>query len=128
MVRRIQASGSCASKKPSAALVLQAFSETALANTRSGIAQCLTERRRLHAALAALPMIKHVFASDANFLLVRCTDAENLAAFLLAEGIVVRAMRQYPALQDCVRISIGTPEENARLLTVLEHYSGDSHA
>jgi histidinol-phosphate aminotransferase len=114
--------------KPSAALVLQAFSETALANTRSGIAQCLTERRRLHTALAALPMIERVFDSDANFLLVRCTNSERLAAYLLAEGIVVRAMRQYPALQDCVRISIGTPEENARLLTVLEHYSGDSHA
>jgi histidinol-phosphate/aromatic aminotransferase/cobyric acid decarboxylase-like protein len=51
-----------------------------------------------------------------------------LAAYLLAEGIVVRAMHQYPALQDCVRISIGTLEENARLLTVLEHYSGDNDA
>lgn len=114
--------------KPSAALALQAFSETALAATRAGIVQCLEERSRLQKRLDALPMITQVFSSDANFLLVRCTDAETLTATLLSEGIVVRAMRQYPALQDCVRISMGTPDENARLLTLLENYPGDAHA
>ena len=114
--------------KPSATLVLQAFSETALANTRSGIAQCLTERRLLHTALAALPMIERVFDSDANFLLVRCTQADRLGAHLLAHGIVVRAMTQYPSLTDCLRISIGTPAENERLLAVLDTFHGATHA
>jgi histidinol-phosphate aminotransferase len=114
--------------KPSAALALQAFSEKALATTRAGIATCLSERERLQERLRTLPMVVHVFASDANFLLVRCTNSESLSAYLLAEGIVVRAMRQYPALQDCVRISIGTPAENERLLAVLDTFHGATHA
>lgn len=114
--------------KPSAALALQAFSEGALATTRAGIAIGLSERDRLQERLLALPMMVQVFASDANFLLVRCTEADRLAAHLIAHGIVVRAMAQYPALRDCLRISIGTPAENDRLLAVLDTFSGETHA
>jgi histidinol-phosphate aminotransferase len=114
--------------KPSAALALQAFSEKALATTRAGIATCLSERDCLQKRLQVLPMIGQVFSSDANFLLVRCTDADRLGAHLLAHGVVVRAMTQYPALRDCLRISIGTPAENERLLAVLDTFTGATHA
>ena len=114
--------------KPSAALALQAFSEGALASTRAGIAVCLSERERLQERLHALPMMVQVFASDANFLLLRCTEADRLAAHLLANGIVVRAMSHYPALRDCLRVSVGSPADNDRLLAVLDTFPGATHA
>jgi histidinol-phosphate aminotransferase len=73
----------------------------------------------MSAALERLPDVREVLPSDANFLAVRFDDAGTVYQRLLQEGIVVRDIRRYPKLQDALRITIGTPEENARVLTVL---------
>lgn len=70
-------------------------------------------------ALAALPGVREVLPSDANFLAVRFDDAGAAYQRLQQAGIVVRDVRRYPKLQDALRITIGTPEENAKVLAVL---------
>jgi histidinol-phosphate aminotransferase len=63
--------------------------------------------------------VREVLPSQANFLAVRFDDAGAVYQRLLTAGIVVRDVRRYPHLGDALRITIGTPEENARVLDVL---------
>jgi len=105
--------------KPSADLAVQAFSEQNLQQTRKQIDSTIAQRNFLAEQLRTLPSVQCVFDSQANFLLVAFHDAGAVNALLQDNGIVVRAMQQYPALQSCLRISIGTEAENARLLTLL---------
>jgi histidinol-phosphate aminotransferase len=79
-------------------------------------AELLAERERLGAALAALPGVK-VFPSRANFFLVRVRDAEHTFEALRHQGVLVRKL--HPALAHCLRITVGTPEENRILLSAL---------
>ncbi len=109
--------------KPSAELALQAFSEQNLQQTRKQVDNTILQRNFLAEQLRALPSVQRVFDSQANFLLVAFHDAGAVNTLLLENGIVVRAMQQYPALQSCLRISIGTEAENARLLTLLTQNS-----
>jgi histidinol-phosphate aminotransferase len=69
--------------------------------------------------LRELPGVREVLPSQANFLAVRFDDAGAAYQRLLAAGIVVRDVRRYPNLGDALRITIGAPEENARVLAVL---------
>ncbi|MGC4027859.1 MAG: aminotransferase class I/II-fold pyridoxal phosphate-dependent enzyme [Steroidobacteraceae bacterium] len=78
----------------------------------------LAERARLAAALAALPGIGRVWPSDANFLLVDCVDADEVLRRVRGAGLIIRDVRQN-ALPGSLRISVGTPEQNDRLLESL---------
>jgi histidinol-phosphate aminotransferase len=78
------------------------------------------QREMMRTALSQIPSVRDVLPSDANFLAVRFGDAGTVYQRLLQAGIVVRDIRRYPNLQDALRITIGTPEENARILTVLK--------
>ena len=84
--------------------------------SRSRIEVILAERARLAEALAKLPLIRKVWPSDANFLLVDCVDADKVFRAALAVGLIIRDPRSQPALATCLRISIGTPEQNDRLI------------
>ncbi|WP_313231016.1 histidinol-phosphate transaminase [Stenotrophomonas acidaminiphila] len=104
---------------PCTALALDGLSDAALARTRERIAVVRAERERLGTALARLPGVRRVYPSDANFLLVRLVDAEAAFQRLLVAGVVVRDQRGAPQLHDALRITLGTPEQNARVLGVL---------
>lgn len=104
---------------PCAALALAALTPEALAATRRRIVATIAERERMHAALAALPGVRRVYPSQANFLLLRFADAEASQRALLAEGVVVRDQRAVPGLGDALRITLGTAEENDRVLAAL---------
>ena len=82
--------------------------------------QVIAERVRLAAALARLPSVRKVWPSAANFLLVEWRDAEQAFRAALAAGLLVRDVRSHPALAQHLRITIGTPEQNDRLLRALE--------
>ena len=62
---------------------------------------------------------RQVHASAGNYLLVRFADAQGAFDALLAAGVVVRDQRAAPQLDDALRISIGSPEENDRVLAAL---------
>ena len=68
-------------------------------------------------ALCASPMVAEVFPSAANFLLIRCTDADKAFQSAIDKGLLVRDFRQRAGLEHCLRITIGTPEQNDRLLS-----------
>lgn len=80
----------------------------------------LQERDRLNQELAKLPVVKHIYPSDANFVLLRVTDANRIYADLIARGIVVRNRNNVSLCLGCLRISIGTTEENNALLQALK--------
>ena len=87
----------------------------ALARTRTRIARLLDERSRLAEGLKKSPLVTRVWPSDANFLLVDCSDPEAVLARARGAGLIIRDIRQ-PLLPNAVRISVGTPEQNQRLL------------
>ena len=98
---------------------LAALSPVGQAQARGHIEEIKAERTRMRAAIAAVPGVREVLPSQANFLAVRFDDAGAAYRDLLAAGIVVRDVRRYPNLGDALRITIGTAEENDRVLDVL---------
>lgn len=104
---------------PCAELAVQALQPAALAGTAAYVATVVAERERLRSALAGLPGVRRVYASAGNYLLVRFDDAQAAFDTLLAAGVVVRDQRAAPQLGDALRISIGSPEQNDRVLAAL---------
>lgn len=84
--------------------------------------EILEQRRLMAKALQPLKSVKHVFPSQANFLLVRIKDAPRAYEFLVNDGIVVRDRSRVALCEGCLRITIGTAEENNKLLKVLAAY------
>ncbi|MDD5583102.1 MAG: histidinol-phosphate transaminase [Candidatus Marinimicrobia bacterium] len=79
------------------------------------------EREKMRQKLLEIRGIETVFPSDANFLLVRVKDsAHELVRKLAERGIIIRDRSQLPRCEKCVRITIGRPEDNERLLTTLK--------
>lgn len=70
--------------------------------------------------LAKLPFVEKVYATDANFFLIRVDDANLRYQQLLSKGIVVRNRSNQPLCENCLRITIGTRKENEQLLTILK--------
>jgi len=81
------------------------------------------ERERVRASLGALPGVD-VFPSSANFLLFR-TAVPDLFDRLLARGVLVRDFSHSPRLEGCLRVTIGTPDENDAFLEALRHTLGE---
>jgi histidinol-phosphate aminotransferase len=98
---------------------LLALSGWGQANAREHVDTVRAERVRMREALRRLPGVRDVLPSQANFLAVRFDDAGVACQRLLAAGIVVRDIRRYPNLSDALRITIGTPVENDRVLVAL---------
>ena len=78
------------------------------------------ERERVRTRLSRIPGVKVVFPSQANFLLFRCGDASEVCQLLLQRGIVVRDRSSSPLLDNCIRVSVGVPDENDLFLNELE--------
>ncbi len=78
------------------------------------------QRARLTAALAALPGVTP-FASEANMLLVRLPDAQKAFDGLKARGVLVKNVsKMHPLLGNCLRLTVGTPDENTQLIAALQ--------
>ncbi len=105
-----------------AGAALEAFNHTDRLN--SHIKAILSERERLAAALSELSDVDTVFPSDANFLLVRFREALSIYRKLAERGIIVRYRGDQLHCESTLRITIGTPEENDRLLNELSVLTG----
>lgn len=101
--------------------VLDALSDVNVERTKAQIKVIQEQREQLRAFLQNHASVKHVYASEANFLLVAVDLPTRWMKVCLEHGIVIRDRRNVPGLSDCVRITIGTPEENQILQEVLEH-------
>jgi histidinol-phosphate aminotransferase len=81
-----------------------------------------SERNRLARELTRLPSVVKVFTSQANFLLVQFTHAGQVYEYLLQHGIIVRNRSNVLHGHNCLRITVGTPEENNTLIRILQHF------
>lgn len=97
----------------------RALDEAGRARVRERVAVLRRERDLLAERLATAPGVLEVFPSDANFLLVRVADAAGFVRRCREQGIVVRDRSGEHGLAGCVRISVGTAEENRSLLEAL---------
>lgn len=82
----------------------------------------LRERTRFIKEFMQLPCCVKVFPTDANFFLTRVTDAPAIYAYLVENGIIVRNRHKVTLCADCLRITIGTKEEDDALLEALSNY------
>lgn len=89
------------------------------------INKLLGERTRVMKAFGALPCCLHTYPTDANFFLARVTDAPQIYHYLVTKGIIVRNRSNVVLCEGCLRITIGTPEENDALLNALTDYPLD---
>ena len=81
-----------------------------------------SQRQYLVDELSKLNIIKKVYPSDANFLLVKTVNAHALYGYLAKHGIVVRNRTHEPGCEDCLRITVGTDTENQSLIEKLKQY------
>ncbi|MFY0628264.1 MAG: histidinol-phosphate transaminase [Reichenbachiella sp.] len=82
----------------------------------------LTEKEKLETELKSISYIEKIFPSDANFILVRVTDANHLYDFLLKRKVIVRNRSKEYLCHNCLRFTVGTPDENKKLIKGLEAY------
>jgi histidinol-phosphate aminotransferase len=104
---------------PSIELVMQALSADSLHVSAERTALIKLERQRLAESLSDLPQVVTVYASDANFVLVKTRDGKRFKEAAHRAGILVRTFDGDPALANCVRITVGKPADNDRLLVAL---------
>ena len=86
------------------------------------VAEIISERELLAENLSKLSFVKQIYPSDANFLLLKMIDASRIYRFLVERGIVVRNRSNVELCENCLRITIGTPVENAALIGAMESY------
>lgn len=103
----------------SARLGTLAMQPAALAVTRERIESLVRERERLRAALSASPWLSRVWPSEANFLLVDARDGAAVLERLAAVGLIVRDFRLKSGLGEAIRITVGTPDQNDRIIRSL---------
>jgi histidinol-phosphate aminotransferase len=105
--------------RASAEAALAALTPAALAVTRQRVTAIVSERERLAAALRDVAVVRKVHASDANFLLVEFKSATDALERLQTVGLLVRNFRGKSKLGEVLRITVGTPEQNLRLIATL---------
>ena len=90
---------------------------------RKNLQVILDEKMKMEKALDQLPCILQRFPSDANFILIKVADAKAIYDYLMAEQIIVRNRSKEYLCDNCLRLTVGTPAENERLLTALKAYN-----
>ena len=101
-------------------LGLQALQNTSMIN--DWIKTTVNERESLKNQLPSFSFVEKVFPGDANFLLVKVADADKLYQFLAANEVVVRNRSKEPQCEGCLRITVGTPDENNTLIELLKQF------
>ncbi|MDO3628096.1 histidinol-phosphate transaminase [Mucilaginibacter sp. BT774] len=88
----------------------------------SWIKETLVQRDKLVLELKDYDFVVDIYPSDANFILVKTTDPKGIYNFLVQQGIIVRDRSKVTLCEGCLRITVGTPEENNILLQALKNY------
>lgn len=93
---------------------------------KNAFVQTLNESKKwLISEIETIAYIQHIYPSDANFFLIKVADANDLYQYLIRHKIIVRNRNNAPLLKGCLRISVGTNDENKRLIEVLKMYKSN---
>ncbi len=103
-------------------IAIDALKETVMIN--KWIKEVVHQKEDLANAFIKLSFVKKVYPTDANFILVKVTDADALYLYLAENEIVVRNRNGEVQCENCLRITVGTPDENSNLLSTLKNYKG----
>ncbi len=106
--------------KASQQLAIEALQNSPQVN--EWVNQLIEQKEFLIKELSGFSFVKKIFESDANFLLVRVDDANTLYSYLSKNKIIVRNRSKEIMCDNCLRITIGTPEENLELIQILKTY------
>lgn len=89
------------------------------------IKETVSQRELLSDRLRTFDFVLQVYPSDANFILVKTTDPQRIYTYLVDSGIIIRDRSRVALCEGCLRITVGTPTENERLIAALEQYNTD---
>lgn len=106
-------------------ILTQEHAKKVLANaaqTTQWVQAILTERTQLIDKLKELALVKHIYPTDANFVLVKVDNANIAYNWLVNKGIIVRNRSSVTLCGDCLRITVGTPAETAELIAALKDF------
>src|SRR5690606_27653390 len=101
-------------------LALQALDRVDEVN--AWIRETVAERERLAGGLSTLPFVEKVYPSDANFILLKVTAPRSIYEYLVERSIIIRDRSKVELCEGCLRITVGTPEENKLLLEALSYF------
>jgi histidinol-phosphate aminotransferase len=79
-------------------------------------------REALAEVFSSMPTVETVYPSDANFILVKIADARKVYEFLLTKGIVLRDRSNVQLCDNCLRITVGTEQENTQLVDAMQEW------
>ncbi|WP_442588487.1 histidinol-phosphate transaminase [Pedobacter sp. AW31-3R] len=102
-------------------LALEALKNISVVN--EWIKLTVADREQLIVDLQSLPFVRKVYPSDANFILAEVDDATGTYNNLVAQGIIIRDRSKVTLCEGCLRITVGTPQENEILLTTLKSFT-----
>lgn len=100
--------------------VLKALEPAQMAVSKARLETIASERQRLLQTLPGLPNVLRVWPSEANFILVELKDPAVALSQTRAARLLIRDARGYPGLGRCLRVTVGSPEQNDRLLDALQ--------
>lgn len=92
-------------------------------NISNDVAETKAQREILAAELEKMQQVVAVYPSDANFLLVKVTDADAIYTYLVDNGVIVRNRSRVRGCADCLRITVGIPDENLRVIELMKQYA-----
>ncbi len=111
--------------KASQELALEALQN--ITQTNAWIKETLIERDNLVLLLKKLDFVLDIYPSDANFILVKTSDANGIYDYLVSEGIIVRNRSKIELCEGCLRITVGTPSENESLIHILQKFKANEN-
>src|SRR6201996_3524818 len=101
-------------------LALKALQNIEQVNT--WIKETLFQRDKLVLGLKVFDFVVDIYPSDANFILVKTADPKGIYNYLVQQGIIVRDRSKVDLCEGCLRITVGTPDENNTLLQTLQNF------
>jgi histidinol-phosphate/aromatic aminotransferase/cobyric acid decarboxylase-like protein len=104
-------------------LLEKALKSDRLLKTSVQISMIKSERLRVFEALQQLSVIEKVWPSQTNYLLAKTLDSDKIMKACADKGIIIRSMFDKKGLENCIRITIGLPEENSELINTLREVS-----
>ena len=102
--------------RPTIELALRGLSIAGRRQLQARVRIIRSERERIANGLRELAAVAQVWPSEANFLLLRTVNAARVLKACRDQDILIRDVSAQPGLAECVRVTVGTPEQNDRLL------------